>query len=225
MLTAIIVAAGSSQRFGFDKLTAVVAGKPVVVHTVEAFEGTSSVDDIIIVTRADRIEEFEDLLGSAKKISAIVAGGAHRHDSVQAGLQRISDSATFVAVHDAARPLVTPAQIHQVFEQARVHNAATLAEPVRDTLKRVDSQLMVVDSVDRQNVYAMQTPQIFDRGLLEKAYRQVAESGQTVTDEVSAIQLLGKQIALVENPEPNFKITYERDLSLAEAVLLRRQIA
>ena len=225
MLTAIIVAAGSSKRLGFDKLTASVAGKPVIVHTIEAFQGTFSVDEIVVVTRVDRIEEFKDLLGSAKKISAILAGGEHRHDSVQAGMRRISGSTTFVAVHDAARPLVTPAQVEEVFEHALFHNAATLAEPVRDTLKRVDSQLMVTESVDRQNLYAMQTPQIFERELLEKAYRKVAERGQIVTDEVSAVQLLGQEIALIENREPNFKITYERDLSLAEAVLLGRQNA
>ena len=223
MLTAIIVAAGSSQRLGFDKLTALVASKPVILHTIHAFQATFSVDDIVIVTRADRIEEFKTLLGQEKKISAIIAGGEHRHDSVQAGLKRIRESTTFVAVHDAARPLVTPAQIEQIFEHALLHNAATLAEPIRDTLKRVDSQLVVTESVDRQNVYAMQTPQVFERGLLENAYRKVAELGQIVTDEVSAVQLLGQEIALVENREPNFKITYEHDLALAEAVLLNRQ--
>lgn len=223
MLSAIIVAAGSSQRLGFDKLTASIAGKPVIVHTIAAFQGTFSVDEIIIVTRADRVTEFEKLLGGIKKISAIVAGGEHRHDSVRAGLERIIDSTTFVAVHDAARPLITPAQIEQVFEHAVLHHAATLAEPVRDTLKRANSQLLVTDSVDRQDLYAMQTPQIFERELLQDAYRKVAELEQMVTDEVSAVQLLGREIALVENREPNLKITYEHDLALAESVLIRRQ--
>jgi 2-C-methyl-D-erythritol 4-phosphate cytidylyltransferase len=223
MLSAIIVAAGSSKRLGFDKLTAPLAGKPVLVHSVTAFEATAAVDEIIVVTRADRIAEFEQLLGRFKKISAVIAGGEHRHNSVEAGMSRLNKGANYVAVHDAARPLIRPPQIEELFEQARIHGAASLAEPVRDTLKRAGDDRVVQESIDRRNVYAMQTPQLFERTLLENAYRKVAELGEIVTDEVSAIQLLGKKIALVENREPNFKITFERDLPLAEAVLLRRQ--
>lgn len=222
MLTAIIVAAGSSKRLGFDKLTASLAGKPVIMHTVDAFEATRSVNEIIVVTRADRMAEFEQMLGKAKKVSAIVAGGEHRHNSVEAGMNRLNKETTYVAVHDAARPLIRPAQIEELFEQARVHGAASLAEPVRDTLKRAGDDRAVRESIDRRNAYAMQTPQLFERKILENAYRKVAELGEIVTDEVSAVQLLGKKIALVENSEPNFKITFERDLPLAEAVLLRR---
>jgi 2-C-methyl-D-erythritol 4-phosphate cytidylyltransferase len=126
-------------------------------------------------------------------------------------------------VHDGARPLITPTQIEQVFEQARTHAAASLAEPVRDTLKRADNDLIVSESIERRGVYAMQTPQIFERKLLEQAYQQVAESGKIVTDEVSAVELLGQKVVLVPNPDVNFKITYECDLQLAEAVLLQRQ--
>src|SRR4051812_11798355 len=108
MLTAIIVAAGSSQRLGFDKLMAKIAGKPVVVHTVEAFEKTKSVDEIVVVTRADRIAEFKSILASLGKISAIIAGGEHRHNSVEAGLRQSGSATKYVSVHDGARPLVRP---------------------------------------------------------------------------------------------------------------------
>src|SRR2546423_11708829 len=108
MLTAIIVAAGSSRRFGFDKLTAPIAGKPLIAHTVEAFERTQSVVDIVIVTQADRIKEFKAIVG-AGKVAAIVPGGEHRHDSVEAGLRNLNESTRYVAVHDGARPLITPA--------------------------------------------------------------------------------------------------------------------
>src|SRR3954466_2522080 len=222
MLAAIIVAAGSSRRLGFDKLTARIAGVPVIVHAVDAFQRTASVTDIVVVARADRIAEFNKLLGGVSKICGVVAGGEDRHNSVQAGLEQLPESTRFVSVHDAARPLVSPAEIEQVYAKAQIHGAAALTEPVRDTLKRVGSDLMVVESIERQNVYAMQTPQIFERTLLEKAYVAVGTNHQHVTDEVSAVQLLGQKVLLVENQEPNFKITYPRDLQLAESVLVER---
>ena len=223
MLTAIIVAAGSSKRLGFDKLMASIAGKPVIRHAIEAFEHTKSVTGIVIVTRADRVKEFERLVSSLNKIEAVIPGGEHRHNSVAAGLKSLNAATRYVAVHDAARPLITPTQIEQLFEQARAHEAASLVEPVRDTLKRADDNLVVSESIDRRGVYAMQTPQIFERKLLEEAYQSVASSGEIVTDEVSAVELLGRKVVLVPNPDVNFKITYERDLQLAEAVLLHRQ--
>lgn len=223
MLTAIIVAAGSSKRLGFDKLMAPIAGKPVIRHTIDAFEQTKSVTGIVIVTRADRVKEFEGLVISLDKLEAVIPGGEHRHNSVAAGLKGLSPGARYVAVHDGARPLITPNQIEQVFEQARIHAAASLAEPVRDTLKRADSDLIVNGSIDRRGVYAMQTPQVFERKLLEQAYQRVVDSGEIVTDEVSAVESLGKRVVLVPNSDVNLKITYESDLHLAEAVLLRRR--
>src|SRR6185369_2922517 len=224
MLTAIIVAAGSSKRLGFDKLSAPIAGKPVLRHTVEAFERTASVDEIVIVSRADRTAEIEDMLRSLTKIAGIIPGGEHRHNSVEAGLRQIALAARYVAVHDGARPLITPVQIEEVFQQAQTHEAASLAEPISDTLKRANDQLMVDGSIDRHQLYAMQTPQIFERFLLEQAYNAVSTAGWRVTDEVSAVELLGRQVKLVLSTDINFKITYERDLQLAEAVLLQRQI-
>ena len=222
MLTAIIVAAGSSRRLGFDKLTAPIAGEPLIVHTVRAFEETTFVDEIVIVTRADRLPEFETIFARNRKIRAIVAGGEHRQNSVEAGLRNLDNTAEYVAVHDGARPLVRPVQIEQVFEQARIHGAASLAEPITDTLKRSGDDLLVRESIERHQVYAMQTPQIFRRSLLEQAYNLVVQAGRQVTDEVSAVELLGHKVRLVPNAEVNLKITYERDLQLAEAVLLQR---
>jgi 2-C-methyl-D-erythritol 4-phosphate cytidylyltransferase len=222
MLTAIIVAAGSSKRLGFDKLMAQIAGKPVIRHTVQAFAETGSVTEIMVVTRADRVKEFNAALESVAKIKAIIPGGEHRHQSVAAGLRQLGETTRYVAVHDGARPLITPAQIENGFEQARAHGASALVESVRDTLKRADENLVVSGSIDRRGVYAMQTPQIFERKLIEDAYHRVASSGEIVTDEVSAVELLGHEIVLVPNPEANFKITYKRDLELAEAVLRQR---
>jgi len=142
---------------------------------------------------------------------------------VEAGLRTLNESTRYVAVHDGARPLVTPQAIEQVFELARKHGAASLAEAVRDTLKRASNDLVVQESIDRNQVYAMQTPQVFERSLLEQAYAAVFNNGQLVTDEVSAVELLGRKVVLVPNEDVNFKITYERDLKLAEEVLRQRR--
>src|SRR5256885_8684810 len=234
MLSAIIVAAGSSERMGFDKLFALVSGKPVIAHTIEAFERTDCVDEIILVGRADSLDEFRKIVSEPTKVKQIVAGGAERSDSVRAGLDHVNVKSDVVAVHDAARPLVTPEKITRVFEACRTSGgAATLAEPINDTLKRADLaavaasaeeavDLVIAESIDRSGVYGMQTPQVFARKLLEEAYQQVAKKNVSVTDEVSAVELLGCKVILVANHDFNFKITYPRDLPMAEFVLKQR---
>lgn len=225
MLTAIIVAAGSSRRMGFDKLFAQIAGRPVIAHAIAAFESAKDVAAIILVAQQERHVEFENLVRSQgfKKVHALVAGGEHRHDSVRAGLEQLPAEATYVAVHDAARPLVTPEQIGRVYHAAETQGGASLAAPVSDTLKRADPDLMVKESIDRAGVYAMQTPQAFQRQILEEAYRRVAQTRVPVTDEVSAVEGNGGQVVLVSNEQPNFKITYPGDLQLAEFVLEQRK--
>jgi 2-C-methyl-D-erythritol 4-phosphate cytidylyltransferase len=224
MLTAIIVAAGNSQRMGFDKLLALLGDKPVLAHTIDAFERTASVNEIILVARPDRLREFEELVrqNNFKKVDRVIAGGEQRQDSVRAGLEQLNAEATFVAVHDAARPLVTPEQIERLLELARQHGGAALAEPITNTVKRADENLVVTGSVPRESLYAMQTPQIFARHLLDKAYAAVAANNLSVTDEVSALELLGAKVVLLPNDEWNVKITYPRDLLLAQTVLARR---
>jgi 2-C-methyl-D-erythritol 4-phosphate cytidylyltransferase len=224
MLSAIIVAAGSSQRMGFDKLLALLGDKPVLAHTIDAFERTDSVEEIILVARAERVAEFQELVRQSdfKKVCRVVAGGKHRQDSVRAGLESLDASANYIAVHDAARPLVMPEQVERVLAVAREHGAAALAEPITDTLKRADENHLVTGGVSRDGLYAMQTPQIFARELLERAYANVVQRNLSVTDEVSAVEHLGEKVVLVPNDEWNVKITYPRDLFLAQAALARR---
>ena len=224
MLTAIIVAAGDSRRMGFDKLFATIAGRPVIAHTIQAFERAGCVGGIIVVAREDRLAEIKKIVRDEKlkKVRSIIPGGKHRQDSVRAGLDRLEAGAEYVAVHDAARPLITTEQIERVFEQCRLHAAASLAEPISDTLKYADTEFFVAGPVDRHQLYAMQTPQIFERRLIEDAYRAVYAENASVTDEVSAVERLGRKVILVPNQELNFKITYPRDLALAEFVLTQR---
>jgi 2-C-methyl-D-erythritol 4-phosphate cytidylyltransferase len=233
MLSTILVAAGSSQRMGTDKLFAVIAGKPVIAHAIRAFELARSVDGIVVVAREDRQDEVKTIVRDEKfeKVRWIIPGGKHRQDSVRAGLDRVGNEAKYIAVHDAARPLITPAQIDRLFQQCVKHSAAALAEPINDTLKRADSDpsdlrsgqpLLVSGSVDRHQLYAMQTPQIFERQLIEEAYRAVYAENIPITDEVSAVERLGRRVVLVLNDDFNFKITYRRDLPVAEFILKQR---
>ena len=198
MLSAIIVAAGSSERMGFDKLFALVSGKPVVAHTIAAFENTKCVDEIIVVGRADSLGELQKVIGKPTKVKQIIAGGADRSDSVRAGLEHVDPKSGFVAVHDAARPMITPEKILRVFEVARTNGAATLAEPINDTLKRADltgvadsaeepGDLIIKEPLDRAGVYAMQTPQVFEKKLLEQAYELTLWRPYLDWDEVAGV--------------------------------------
>ena len=225
MLSAIIVAAGSSQRMGFDKVFAMLAGKPVVAHAIAAFEAAACVNEIILIGRAERLAEFDGVVVRHRfsKVRQIAAGGAARQDSVRAGLELTGAASEMVAVHDAARPLITATEIEAVFAAAKTHGAAALASPLTDTLKRGDAGGFVCDSIEREGVYAMQTPQIFLRELLRAAYAEVARRDLTVTDEVSALQLLGQKVMLVPNREANPKITFPGDLRMAELVLTQRR--
>ncbi|HEY3661893.1 MAG TPA: 2-C-methyl-D-erythritol 4-phosphate cytidylyltransferase [Chthoniobacterales bacterium] len=227
MLTAIIVAGGSSQRMGFDKLLALLDGRAVVAHSIGAFENTESVTDIILVGRAERLSEYEKIVENEKfgKVSAVIPGGARRQDSVGCGLKQLKDSAKFVAVHDAARPLVSPELIEQIFQLARAHGGAASAAPVIDTIKRVDRDRVVAGGVERSDLYAVQTPQIFRRDLLVRAHRAIFEAGMEVTDEISAAEHVGGKVVLLPNESPNFKITYPADLPLAEFLLRQRTVS
>jgi 2-C-methyl-D-erythritol 4-phosphate cytidylyltransferase len=224
MLTAIIVAAGDSRRMGFDKLFATIAGRPVIAHTIHAFERAGCVGGIIVVAREDRLAEIKKIVHDEKlkKVRSIITGGKHRQDSVRAGLDHLEATARYVAIHDAARPLITADQIERVFEQCRIHAAASLAEPIGDTLKYADTEFFVAGPVDRHQLYAMQTPQVFERRLIEDGYRAVYAENASVTDEVSAVERLGRKVVLVPNTDLNFKITYPRDLALAEFVIHER---
>jgi 2-C-methyl-D-erythritol 4-phosphate cytidylyltransferase len=225
MVSAVIVAAGSSRRMVFDKLFAMLGGKPVIAHSIAAFERTEEIADIILVTRAEQKRRIEELIACEryKKVGRVVEGGAERHLSVWRGLQAVKGNATYVAIHDGARPLTTPAVILRCLELARRSGAACVAAPIPDTVKRASEAGLVVDSVERAGLWAMQTPQIFSTPIILQAYAAIVNTGEVVTDEVSAVQRLGVNIALLRNDEWNFKITIPRDLELAEHVLASRK--
>ncbi len=222
--TVIIVAAGSSRRMGADKLFLDLAGEPVLARSLAVFERCSAVAGIVVVTSADNRDRVAQLEAACPKIVAVVPGGDHRHESVAAGLAAVPDSAGLIAIHDAARPLVAADDVVRVLEAAAEHGAAALAHPIADTLKRASvedgsSLPKVTSSVDREALYGMETPQAFRREFILEAYDSILQSGDIVTDEVSALQAHGHPVRLVMSSSPNPKITFRSDLALAEALL------
>ena len=224
---AIIVAGGSSRRMGFDKLTADLEGRPVLAWSVSAFHDCPAVDALVLVCSSGARAGLEKIARAAapSKLKAVVEGGAHRHLSVAEGLAGVPEDASMIAVHDAARPLVTPAMIERCLESARNNGAAACARPVTDTLKRINDEGFIIESVDRAHLWAVETPQIFRAELLRHAYDEVTASGARVADETSAVQAAGAPVALVDTAGWNGKITYPADLELARLVLRGRTAA
>lgn len=205
---AIIVASGSSRRMGFDKLAALIDGNPILWHSVRAFSSNSSITQVVVVTPPERFEWLSDLGEKLHRVD----GGKERSDSVNAGLAALNSDITHVAIHDGARPLVSPQSITATFEAAQKTGAAALARRVTETLKRSSPEGVTIESVSREDLWIMETPQIFSRVLIKQAYQQVASGDAQITDEVSALQLLGQGTTLVENIYPNPKITVQADL-------------
>jgi len=214
---AIIVAAGSSRRMGFDKLAAPLDGTPVLARTVSKFSLAEAISRIVVVCPEDRWR----LLGDPPPDSVSrVDGGTERQHSVAAGLAALPAGTRWVAIHDGARPLVTPEEIDRCVAEARKHRAASLARRVTETLKRSDAGAFSAEAVSRDDLWFMETPQVFEVDLLKEAYAEVASRGLVVTDEVSALEAIGIKTKFVESTGiPNLKITTPADLALAKALL------
>ena len=207
--TAIIVAAGSSQRMGFDKLAAPLAGLPVLRRTLDAFLTSEWIAEIIVVGPPE---------GFAKPVRR-VDGGATRQESVANGLAALAAGTQWVAVHDGARPLVSLEDIASCVAAAGEFGAATLARRVTETLKRSDADDFCAEAVPRDQLWFMETPQVFEVAQLRDAYAAVQARHLEVTDEVSALQAIGMPVKFVEARHPNPKITRPDDLTLASAIL------
>lgn len=160
---AVIVGGGSGNRFGGDKLTGMIAGKPLIAHTLLAFEACAGISSIVLVVPAGREVEFRSIARDAgiSKLTTVVSGGSYRHESVLNGLKALPPGIDFAAIHDAARPLITPSLITRALESAVREGAAALAAPVIDTLHRIDDSGHAAGMVDRAAIRAMQTPQVF----------------------------------------------------------------
>ena len=210
---------------GFDKTFGELAGQPLLAHALRAFHEVEQVSEIVAVTRSGSCERVRELCRAQglSKVSRIVPGGAERHLSVWEGIKAIGPGIELVAVHDGARPLIRPDDIVRCLEAAAETGAAACAAPVTDTLKRADGDGLVVEGVDRESLWAMQTPQAFRTELLRQAYEEIVQARALVTDEVSAVQKSGVAVRVVPVEDWNFKVTFENDFKLAERVLETRR--
>ena len=214
---AIIVAAGSSRRMGFNKLLALMGGDPVLRRTLGVFEACDDVAEIILVASDEAAAAAQGW--GLPKLRHIVPGGQERHFSVKAGLDAVSADCDVIAIHDGARPLVAVEQVSRCIEAACKKGAATCARRVTETMKRADAAGRITGSIERENAWIMETPQVFRRDLILRAYAAVLRDGLLVTDEVSALQHLGESVFVVENNGPNPKITLPGDIQMAERFL------
>jgi 2-C-methyl-D-erythritol 4-phosphate cytidylyltransferase len=224
MNTAIIVAAGSGNRFGskLPKQFVSLCGKPLIFHTIEKFQICSSVDEIILVLAEQRIEYFVKISKDKNftKISKIVSGGKTRAESVLKGLEAISEKAEIVAVHDGARPLVSVEEISEIIELAKEKGAVCLVAPIAETIKQVEKG-EITATIDRKTLRRALTPQAFKTEILKKAFSR-AKLDENITDDSLLVELAGFNVFTFEGNPKNIKITTPEDLELAE-FYLRKQ--
>lgn len=208
--TGVVLAAGRSERFGADKVFVELAGLPVLLHSVRAFLAAQAVEELVIVTRPGAEFRTMELLQDLAFPVRVVRGGARRRDSSLAGVE--AAQGTYVLIHDAARPLVSPELIRRVLAAAERHGAAVPVVPVADTLRYVEAGFLRPETLPRARLSAIQTPQGFRRDLLLSA---LAEADADLPDDAAALLARGLPVAAVPGDPTNLKLTYPQDLSLA----------
>ncbi len=214
MNVVIIVAAGKGTRMGNDKLWLDINGCPVIGHSWRLFEQVEEVDSVIIVAREERHKDIDELgkrIGIHKPYE-VVLGGAERQDSVWNGLEACPAECEIVAIHDAARPCAHPDLVRSCFENAVKCGAVVAGQRITDTIKRVDTSGTIQSTIDREGVWSVQTPQVFQFKTIRKALQIVRESGETVTDDTAACERIGAQVKVVSSDHPNPKVTFPKDL-------------
>lgn len=225
--SAIIVAGGSSLRMGGDrtKQMMLVCGSPVVAHTLLAFEKCNRINEIIVVAKEDEIQLYDELKAKycISKLTKVVKGGETRQASALCGFDATSPKADFVAIHDAARCLVTCEDICRVLDAAIKYGAASASVGVSDTVKIVDNNGFSVRTEDRSFVRLAQTPQIFGRNLYCAAAYTAKEECFEATDDNMLAERIGHKVKMVETSRENFKITFPEDVKKAETILLSRR--
>ncbi len=218
----ILVAAGKSSRFGdanYKKPFAPLASRPVWLHSAERFIDRDDVKQVVVVVAPEDRESFREKFGANLAFMGITLaeGGAERADSVRNGLAKLEAGIDLVAIHDAARPCLAPEWIDRVFAAGAKTGAAILATPVVATLKRVGPDHVISETVDRAGLWEAQTPQVFARDLLERAF--AAAAGRPATDEAALVEASGHPVTVVPGSPINLKITSREDLRLAEQAL------
>ena len=225
-IAVIVVAAGKSERFEgkAKKPFANLDGRPIFIRSLEKFINRDDVCQTILAVSPDDFEQIKQKYASNLAFMGVslVEGGAERGDSVAAALEKVADDAELVAVHDAVRPCVTEDMINVVFAEAAKSGAAILAAPLVGTIKRVSEAKVVDQTVDRAGLWEAQTPQVFKRDLLVKAYAGLKEVEGPVTDDAMLVEKTGHPVTVVQSDLTNLKITAKADLPLAAAIIKSR---
>ena len=222
----IIVAAGAGSRTGSKELKQFrwVAGKPMLLHSLQTFQARPDVAMVVCVLPKQYVADPPPWIFQCDTDRLLLSiGGAHRGDSVANGLEDLPPECEIVVIHDGARPLVSQETIGRVIEEARKGNGAVAALPVSDTLKRVDSSGKIVVTVDRSGLWRAQTPQAFPRAMIERAHQEAREADRTATDDSALCEQLGLPVVVVRGSERAIKITQETDFALAEALSIFRE--
>ncbi|HLT48780.1 MAG TPA: 2-C-methyl-D-erythritol 4-phosphate cytidylyltransferase [Rubricoccaceae bacterium] len=218
-VAAVVPAAGSGSRMGagVPKQLRLLGGVPVLVRTLRAFAGHPAVDALVVAVAPFSLDVVRRLLDEHGVAATVTAGGATRQDSVRKALAAVPEGTGLVLVHDAVRPFVAPEQIAAVVAAARADGAAALAVPVTDTLRRVAGGAFG-ETVEREGLWRMQTPQAARLDWLRDAHEAAARDGFTGTDDVELLQRAGRRVRLVEGDARNLKLTHPADWALAEAL-------
>jgi 2-C-methyl-D-erythritol 4-phosphate cytidylyltransferase len=197
-----------------------IQGKPIFVYTLEKLDSCSAVDDVVLVVSSDYENAIKRTITewSIRKVSRVVVGGKERQDSVGRGLENLTDDVGIVAIHDSVRPFVSVEKIRDVIESARERGAAILAIPVKDTVKKADDG-WVEETLDREQLWAVQTPQAFRREWIEAGYEKAKQEGFVGTDDAMLVERLGHKVYIVDGEEKNIKITSPEDLLWAEQIV------
>ena len=221
-VSTIIAAAGDSQRMGgVDKLFAPIAGRPVLARVIDTFQKCKAIDQIIVVVSSKNIEKCRRLVAAEgwSKVTEVCAGGKQRQDSVAEGLKRLKYAA-WVVIHDGARPLVTVDLIEKGLEAARETGAAAAAVPVTDTIKLAGADAIVRQTLPRQNLRAVQTPQVFRIDVIQNTYQHAFGEA---TDDAALVEKAGYKVKLYPGSYDNIKITTPADLAVATALWKERE--
>lgn len=227
-VSAIIPAGGIGKRMGLDgpKQFVTLAGVPLLVHTLRAFAKVEQIRQIIVAAPESHLNHTRELIEKFHiHKTCVVVGGKLRQDSVLAGLNHVAADCQFVAVHDGARPLITPALIKDCLAAALDYGAAMAALAVKDTIKAVGPDHIIHHTVDRETLWQAQTPQVVRVDILKRAFSKAQKSSFIGTDEASFLELINEPMMVVEGSEQNIKITRPDDLLIAEAILMNTQQA
>jgi 2-C-methyl-D-erythritol 4-phosphate cytidylyltransferase len=219
---AVIVAAGRGTRFGRPKQLIEIAGRPMLAWSLRTFTAMPEIDAIVVVTESEWLDEVEEMTSTTApdRAVAVVTGGATRQQSVLRGLRALPDSCDAVLVHDGARPLVQAADVRAGMHQVQPGRAAVLAAPVVDTIKVVDPDTMLVErTLERQQLWAAQTPQFAMREELVRAHDAATAVSLEATDDVALLEAIGIDVIIVPASVENFKVTHPGDVARAEALL------